>query len=253
MLTIIPIPAFEDNYIWLLHNGREAVAVDVGDAEPLLAHLAEHDLRLIAVLNTHHHGDHTGGNEDLLRHIPNLAIYGDRRIGTVNRQIYAEETIVFQALPVGLEVLGVPGHTADHIAYYGANSLFCGDALFACGCGKLFEGTPQQAYASLQKFAALPDTTMIYPAHEYTLENIRFAKLVEPENAALIEREARDRESRNYGKPTLPVSLALEKSTNPFLRCSEPTVKQAVSRIAGRQLDDPVSVFAAVREWRNAF
>ncbi|MFA7239459.1 MAG: hydroxyacylglutathione hydrolase [Sulfuricellaceae bacterium] len=253
MLTIIPIPAFEDNYIWLLHNEREAVAVDAGDAGPLLEYLADHDLRLIAVLDTHHHGDHTGGNEDLLRHIPDLAIYGDRRIKTVNRPVGAGETVAFPLLPLSLEVLGVPGHTADHLAYYGANSLFCGDALFACGCGKLFEGTPPQAYASLQKFAALPDTTMVYPAHEYTLENIRFAKLVEPENIALREREARDRESRERGLPTLPMSLALEKSTNPFLRCSDPVVRQAVSRIAGRRLDDPASVFAAVREWRNAF
>lgn len=253
MLTIIPIPAFEDNYIWLLHNGREAVAVDAGDAEPLLEYLADHDLHLIAVLDTHHHGDHTGGNEELLRHLPDLAIYGDRRIETVNRPVVAGETIAFTMLPLSLEVLGVPGHTADHIAYYGANSLFCGDALFACGCGKLFEGTPPQAYASLQKFAVLPDTTLVYPAHEYTLENIRFAKLVEPENAALREREIHDRESREHGLPTLPASLALEKSTNPFLRCAEPSVRQAVSRIAGRQLDDPASVFAAVREWRNAF
>ena len=253
MLTIIPIPAFEDNYIWLLHNGQEAVAVDAGDAEPLLDYLAEHDLHLIAVLDTHHHGDHTGGNDDLLQHIPDLAIYGDRRIKTVNRPVGAGETIAFPTLPLSLEVLGVPGHTADHLAYYGANSLFCGDALFACGCGKLFEGTPAQAYASLQKFAALPDATLVYPAHEYTLENIRFAKLVEPENAALNAREARDRESRKHGLPTLPVRLALEKSTNPFLRCSEATVIKAASRFIGQQLDDPVSVFAAIRAWRNAF
>lgn len=253
MLTIAPILAFEDNYIWLLHNGREAVAVDAGDAEPLLAYLASHDLRLIGVLDTHHHGDHTGGNDDLLRHIPGLAIYGDRRIETVNRPVGAGETIAFPMLPLSLEVLGVPGHTADHLAYYGANSLFCGDALFACGCGKLFEGTPPQAYASLQKIAALPDATMVYPAHEYTLENIRFAKLVEPENEALRARETRDRESREHDLPTLPASLALEKNTNPFLRCSAPSVRQAASRIKGRQLDDPVSVFAALREWRNTF
>ena len=253
MLTVIPIPAFEDNYIWLLHNGREAVAVDAGDAEPLLDYLASHDLHLIAVLDTHHHGDHTGGNADLLRHLPDLAIYGDRRIATVNHTVGAGETIVFPTLQLSLEVLGVPGHTADHLAYYGANCLFCGDALFTCGCGKLFEGTPQQAYASLQKFAALPDGTMVYPAHEYTLENIRFAKLVEPENAALLEREVRDRESRERNLPTLPASLALEKRTNPFLRCQEPTVVEVASRFAGRRLDDQVSVFAAVREWRNTF
>jgi len=253
VLTVIPIPAFEDNYIWLMHNGREAVAVDAGDAEPLLDYLASHNLHLIAVLDTHHHGDHTGGNTDLLRHLPGLAIYGSRRIATVNHSVGAGATIVFPTLPLSLEVLGVPGHTADHLAYYGANCLFCGDALFTCGCGKLFEGTPQQAYTSLQKFAALPDGAMVYPAHEYTLENIRFAKLVEPENAALLEREVRDRALRERNLPTLPASLALEKRTNPFLRCQESIVIEAASRFAGRCLDDPVSVFAAVREWRNTF
>jgi hydroxyacylglutathione hydrolase len=219
----------------------------------LLDYLSRHDLRLIAVLDTHHHGDHTGGNADLLRQFPSLAIYGDRRMATVNRPVGAGLTIVFPTFPLSLEVLGVPGHTADHLAYYGVNCLFCGDALFACGCGKLFEGTPPQAYASLQKIAALPDGTMVYPAHEYTLENIRFAKLVEPENAALLEREVGDRKSRERGLPTLPASLALEKSTNPFLRCFDPAVIEAASRFAGRRLDDPVAVFTAVREWRNTF
>jgi len=253
MLSVIPIPAFEDNYIWLLHNGQEAVAVDAGDAEPLLEYLAAHDLRLIAVLDTHHHGDHTGGNTDLRRHIPDLAIYGDRRIATVNHAVGAGEILDFPALPLSLEILGVPGHTADHLAYYGANRLFCGDALFTCGCGKLFEGTPRQAYESLQKFAALPDETLVYPAHEYTLQNIRFAKLVEPENDVLREREVRDRESRARNQPTLPASLELEKRTNPFLRCQEPAVVEAASRFAGQPLSDPVSVFTSLREWRNAF
>lgn len=251
MLTVIPIPAFEDNYIWLLHNGCEALAFDAGDAAPLLDYLAEHKLRLVALLDTHHHGDHTGGNTELLREIPGLAIYGDRRIATVNRPVAAGETLDFPTLPLILEVLGVPGHTADHLAYYGANRLFCGDALFTCGCGKLFEGTPPQAYASLQKMAALPDDTLIYPAHEYTLENIRFARKVEPRNAALLEREVRDRHTRARGLPTLPASLALEKATNPFLRCNETDVIEAVSRQAGMPLENPVSVFTAVREWRN--
>jgi hydroxyacylglutathione hydrolase len=253
MLTVIPIPAFEDNYIWLLHNGREAVAVDAGDAEPLLDYVAIHELRLIAVLDTHHHGDHTGGNADLLRQFPDLAIYGDRRIATVNRPIKAGARLEFPELPLSLEVIGVPGHTSDHLAYYGANCLFCGDALFSCGCGKLFEGTPPQAFASLERLAALPDQTLVYPAHEYTLENIRFAKMVEPHNAALLDREVHDRETRNHGRPTLPASLALEKRTNPFLRCREPAVVEAASSHIGRHLDAPGEVFAVLREWRNAY
>lgn len=251
MLTVIPIPAFEDNYIWLLHNGHDALAVDAGDAAPLLDYLAAHQLRLIAVLDTHHHGDHTGGNAGLLRQIPGLAIYGDRRIATVNHPVAAGETLDFPTLPLSLEVLGVPGHTADHLAYYGANRLFCGDALFTCGCGKLFEGTPPQAHASLQSIAALPDETMVYPAHEYTLENIRFAKKVEPYNAALLEREIRERETRARDLPTLPASLALEKTTNPFLRCRVAEVIEAASRWAEKPLTDEVSVFTAIREWRN--
>jgi hydroxyacylglutathione hydrolase len=251
MLTVIPIPAFEDNYIWLLHNGREALAVDAGEAAPLLDYLAEHGLRLIAVLDTHHHGDHTGGNAELLREIPGLTIYGDRRIATVNRPVAAGTALDFPALPLRFEVLGVPGHTADHLAYYGANRLFCGDALFTCGCGKLFEGTPQQAHASLQKIAALPDDTLIYPAHEYTLQNIPFARKLEPRNAALAEREIRERETRARGLPTLPATLALEKATNPFLRCAETEVVEAARRHSGKPLEDETSVFAAVREWRN--
>ncbi len=253
MLTVIPIPAFEDNYIWLLHNGREAVAVDAGDAEPLLDYLAIHELRLLAVLDTHHHGDHTGGNADLLRQFPDLTIYGGRRIATVNRPVEAGARLEFPELPLSLDVLGVPGHTSDHLAYYGANCLFCGDALFSCGCGKLFEGTPPQAFASLERMAALPDATMVYPGHEYTLENIRFAKLAEPHNADLLERETRDRETRNHGRPTLPAPLSLEKRTNPFLRCREAALIEAASRFAGRRLEDPVEVFAALREWRNAY
>lgn len=253
MLTLTPIPAFEDNYIWLLHDGRHALAVDAGDADPLLEYLDGQGLRLLALLNTHHHRDHTGGNEDLLARFPELPIYGSRRIASVNRPVGEGDVIAFPELDVRLQVLDTPGHTADHLAYYGANFLFCGDALFTCGCGKLFEGTPPQAYASLQKFAALPEQTQVCCAHEYTLENIHFARIVEPSNNALIEREIHDSDLRTHDLPTLPASLALEMLTNPFLRCSESSVMQAASRHVGRTLSDPVEVFAVLREWRNAY
>jgi hydroxyacylglutathione hydrolase len=150
-------------------------------------------------------------------------------------------------------VLEVPGHTRGHIAYYGAETLFCGDTLFACGCGRLFEGTPEQMHASLQKLAALPENTRVYCAHEYTLDNIRFARAVEPDNAALAARERQERSRRDAGRPTLPTTLALERSTNPFLRCTAPSVIAAASRHSGAPLSDPVRVFAAIRGWKNQF
>ncbi len=154
-------------------------------------------------------------------------------------------------LGVSFSVLDIPGHTRAHIAYYGAGALFCGDTLFACGCGRLFEGTAEQMYASLQKLAALPEDTKVYCGHEYTLANIGFAKTVEPQNAALRARESRDRKLRDAGKPTLPSTLGEERATNPFLRCREPAVVDSVNKYMGARVSDPVRVFAAIRDWKN--
>jgi hydroxyacylglutathione hydrolase len=154
-------------------------------------------------------------------------------------------------LGVSFSVLDIPGHTRAHIAYYGAGALFCGDTLFACGCGRLFEGTAEQMYASLQKLSALPEDTKVYCGHEYTLANIGFAKTVEPQNAALRTRESRDRKLRDAGKPTLPSTLGEERATNPFLRCREPAVVDSVNKYMGARVSDPVRVFAAIRDWKN--
>jgi len=253
-MKIIPVPAFEDNYIWLISDGRYAAAVDPGDAEPVLDYLGRHGLLLTAILNTHHHRDHTGGNAALLRH-GKVPVFGPRgeNIPTVTHPVGEGDTVQLPELGAAFKVLDVPGHTAGHVAYYGANSLLCGDALFACGCGKLFEGTPAQMLVSLRKFAALPDDTRVYCAHEYTLENILFAKIVEPGNITLQERETHDRQTRERGLPTLPSTIALEKATNPFLRWDEPAVIEAAETFAKRTLADPVSVFAAIREFRNTF
>ncbi|MBU1689657.1 MAG: hydroxyacylglutathione hydrolase [Gammaproteobacteria bacterium] len=253
-MKIIPVPAFEDNYIWLICDEHYAAVVDPGDAEPVLDYLGRHGLRLAAILITHHHGDHTGGIETLLEHTA-VPVYGPRKenIPGISNPVGTGDTVQLPELGVEFAVLDVPGHTAGHIAYYGANSLFCGDTLFTCGCGKLFEGTPLQMHASLQKFAALPDETQVYCAHEYTLENIRFAKLVEPANRQLLEREARDLQTREQGRPTLPSTMALEKSTNPFLRCEHPAVIEAAVHFSGGPLDNAVMVFTAIREWRNRF
>lgn len=252
MIEIVPIPAFDDNYIWLIRQETSAVAVDPGDAEPLLDYLRNNGLDLAAVLLTHHHGDHCGGVPELKQRF-DVPIYGPRHetIPGITHAVGDGDVVSIPGQGTTFQVLEVPGHTAGHVAYYGINSLFCGDTLFTCGCGRLFEGTPEQMQASLARFAALPDATRVYCAHEYTLENIAFAKLAEPDNARLLERERRDRLTRERGLPTLPSSIELEKQTNPFLRWREPDVVAAASRFAGRPLSTPLAVFTAIRQWRD--
>ncbi len=254
MLKIFPIPAFDDNYIWAIHNTHELVVVDPGEAEPVLDFLKKEKLQLTAILITHHHGDHIGGNRELLKHF-DIPVYGPahEKISTVTHPLEEGEEVFLPQLPLKLQVMNIPGHTAGHIAYYGANHLFCGDTLFGCGCGRLFEGTPEQMHISLQKLAQLPDETEIYCAHEYTLANIRFAKAVEPLNSDIIRRFEHDQHLRNQGKPTLPSTISMEKLTNPFLRCTEPAVIAAASTYKKATIPDTVSVFAAIREWKNNF
>ena len=253
-VSVVPIPAFKDNYIWLIRNQRYAAVVDPGDASPVLNYLRREKLELAAILNTHHHADHVGGNAGLLREFP-VPVYGPRNesIPNVTHPLAEGDRVSVPLLGLEFGVLDIPGHTAGHIAYYGANLLFCGDTLFACGCGKLFEGTAQQMYSSLEKLSNLPDATLVYCGHEYTLANIQFAKAADPQNAALLKREANVRELRERGMPTLPSDIRLEKATNPFLRCNNPEIVRNASRAAGRALNDPVSVFASIREWKNNF
>ena len=252
MLEIVPVKAFKDNYIWTLRNGKRAVVVDPGDARPVIDYLAREELELVAILATHHHADHVGGIAALLER-SRVPVYGPRGepIETLTRAVGEGDTVTIPELDVSFAVLDIPGHTRAHIAYYGADCLFCGDTLFACGCGRVFEGTPEQMYASLEKLRALPDSTRVYCGHEYTLANIGFARSVEPGNAALGAREARDRKLRDAGKPTLPTTLGEEKATNPFLRCLEPAVVESANNYLGARAADPVRVFAAIRDWKN--
>jgi hydroxyacylglutathione hydrolase len=255
-LEIVPVAAFRDNYIWTLRapRGRSAVVVDPGDAAPVLEHLAREGLELSAILATHHHPDHVGGIAELIaqRKVP---VYGPRGepIASVTHPVGGGDEVLLPQLGVSFQVLDIPGHTRAHVAYYGAGALFCGDTLFACGCGRLFEGTAEQMFASLEKLRALPDDTRVYCGHEYTLANIGFARAVEPRNDALASREERARRLRDAGQPTLPSTLGEEKQTNPFLRCAEPAVIESANKYLGARIADPVRVFSAIRDWKNRF
>ncbi|HEV3008617.1 MAG TPA: hydroxyacylglutathione hydrolase [Burkholderiales bacterium] len=253
MLEVVPVKAFKDNYVWTLRNATHAAVVDPGEAQPVLDYLVREKLELAAILATHHHPDHVGGIAELLR-VHKVPVYGPRNepIPTLTQPVSEGDTVTVPALGVSFSVLDIPGHTRAHIAYYGAGALFCGDTLFACGCGRLFEGTAEQMYTSLGKLRALPDDTKVYCGHEYTLANIGFARGVEPQNAALVARETRDRRLREAGKPTVPSTMREEKATNPFLRCTEPAVVESVNKYLGTRVSDPVRVFAAIREWKNS-
>lgn len=253
-MDIQSLRAFEDNYIWLLREGRRVVVVDPGDEAPVLRYLAEEDADLAAILLTHHHGDHTGGVAGLLARHP-VPVFGPagESIAGVSVPLREGDKIALPDFHADLKVIDVPGHTRGHIAYYGEGALFCGDTLFACGCGRLFEGTAAQMWASLGKLAALPPETGAYCAHEYTEPNIRFALAVESGNAALLTRAGRVAELRRNLQPTVPFTLAEELATNPFLRCAQPEVVRAAERHCGTALPDAAEVFAALREWKNGF
>lgn len=251
MFEVSFIPAFKDNYIWLLTLGKRAVVVDPGDAAPVLARLDADGLSLEGILITHHHADHQGGVAELLARGPvRVHAPGNESITGCTHPLYGGETIEILGQPV--TVMAVPGHTLGHLAYRADGVLFCGDTLFGAGCGRLFEGTAAQMSGSLGSIAALPDSTRVYCAHEYTEMNLRFALAVEPGNLALQARVARVASLRAAGLPSVPSALGEEKATNPFLRCSEPAVIEAALR-HGATARDSVSVFAAIRGWRNSF
>jgi len=254
MLTLICLPAFTDNYIWVLHDGRHAIAVDPGDPAPLVAFLDAHQLSLAAVLITHHHRDHTGGNT-LLRQRYGCAIYAPDNpcIPDVSHILRGGDAVNIAAPALHLDVLATPGHTLDHISYVGHGYLFCGDTVFGCGCGKLFEGNPAMMAASLDAILSLPDATRVCCAHEYTLSNIDFAKTIDADNPALLEREHADRELRAQGRPTLPSTLALEKATNPFLRFHDPHMTAFATGYLDRPHPDPAEVFGAIRAAKDAW
>ena len=264
LLQVWPIPAFDDNYIWCIHDGKSAFVVDPGDAAPVMEYLAQNELKLTGILITHHHADHTGGILNLLNALDKtIPVYGPTGDNIPGRTQIAKEgdKIEMTAPRISLSVYEVPGHTLSHIAYFAnmqANvlepMLFCGDTLFASGCGRLFEGTPSQMSASLAKFAALPKNTLVYCTHEYTLSNIRFALAVEPNNQNLLSWAERAQELRSKGLPTLPTTIGQELQVNPFMRCNHAEVITSAKQASGQaDLPSPAHVLAVIRAWKDRF
>lgn len=255
MIQISALPAFTDNYIWLLqdHSTQRCAVVDPGDAAPVQAWLDAHPGWVLSdILITHHHHDHVGGVQ-ALKNATNATVYGPASENIPARDQALHDNDQISVLGWDFDVYAVPGHTLGHIAYYHHGLLFCGDTLFAAGCGRLFEGTPAQMHHSLGRLAALPEDTLVYCTHEYTLSNLKFAAAVEPGNpdiAARLEKVARQ---RNEGIMTLPSTLALEKLTNPFLRTTETSVKQKADERNGQRNQTPSEVFAALRAWKDKF
>lgn len=256
-MKLVPLPAFQDNYLWVLHDGQRALVVDPGDAQPVLDYLQQTGLQLEAILVTHHHQDHIGGLA-AVREATGAKVFGPARETIPGPLRALEQGDRIQVLGLPFEVLDVPGHTAGHIAYYtpgmdGAPLLFCGDTLFSGGCGRLFEGTPAQMMDSLDKLAALPADTRVCCTHEYTLANLRFARAVEPANEDLARYQRECQALRDRGEPTLPAELGEEKRINPFLRTRQPSVVRAAQAYNGADAGDEVAVFAAIRQWKNEF
>jgi hydroxyacylglutathione hydrolase len=257
-MNLLPLPAFTDNYVWMLHNGRQAVVVDPGDSAPVVQALQQLGVQLQAILVTHHHADHVGG-VDALREATGAVVYGPARERIPEPLLRLAQGDTVDVLGLRFAIIDVPGHTAGHIAYYcaemdGAPLLFCGDTLFSGGCGRLFEGTPAQMLHSLDQLAALPGDTRVCCTHEYTLSNLKFARAVEPGNAALLHYSSQCEALRARGEPTLPSRMALERDINPFLRVRQPEVTRAAQGFDAQvPQDNAVAVLAALRQWKNEF
>jgi hydroxyacylglutathione hydrolase len=256
-LNVLPVPAFSDNYIWLIESParpRAVVAVDPGDARPVIDELKRRNLELGAILLTHHHPDHIGGVPGL-RQFNEVPVIGpdDDRIACKTRTVRDGERCELPELGLGFETLAVPGHTVSHVAFFGHGALFCGDTLFSAGCGRMFEGNPKQMNASLNRLRALPPDTQVFCGHEYTAANLRFALTVEPGNTAAQDYQEQVRQVRSTGNPSLPSTLSLEIKVNPFLRCDNASVRAAAETHSGKVLSESSDVFAVLRAWKDQF
>jgi len=256
-LHVTAVAAFSDNYIWLIHglnNHAHVVAVDPGDAQAVIQTMNQRQLTLAGILVTHHHADHTGGVMELIQRW-GVPVYGPAKemIPGTPHKVSDGSQISFNDLGLQFSVMDIPGHTEGHIAYVGHESLFSGDTLFSGGCGRLLGGTAPQLWQSLNRLAALPVTTKVYCTHEYTVGNLMFASVIEPDNSAIADYLEQCRERRAQDRPTLPTSIGIELNINPFLRVAMGTVKRSAEQHVGHALDSPLEVFTALREWKNHF
>ena len=254
MINIEPIKAFNDNYIWLATTNEGSIVIDPGEAHKTIKYLKENDLNLDAILITHHHIDHTGGIEDMLK-FRSVDVYGPvNNIPSINKQL--RDGDLFSVIGIDFKIIEIPGHTLDHIAFFSENNgnpvLFCGDTLFSSGCGRVFEGTFEQMHESILKLKSLPANTKIYSGHEYTQSNLKFAMEVEPLNQKLISRYNDVQDLLNKGIPTLPTTLELELEVNPFLRCQAREVQNSVVKQFNTSNHED-EIFKALRQWKDNF
>lgn len=253
MSNITPVAAFSDNYIWLIPTGKHSIAVvDPGEATAVISYCQQHRVHCSAILITHHHADHTGGILPLSTEA-SIPVYGPATEDIAGVTHTLNEGDQIQIGEYEFEVMHIPGHTLGHIAYVSEDILFCGDTLFSGGCGRLFEGTAEQMYHSLQRLAALPDATQVYCAHEYTLANLQFARKVEPSNSAITERIQTVTELRQQNQPSLPSRIDIEKNTNVFLRTEQKEIIAQVKAHTGLTPQNPIETFAAIRAWKDQF
>ncbi|WP_395375288.1 hydroxyacylglutathione hydrolase [Marinicella sp. W31] len=255
MIKIHPVPAFNDNYIWVIHDHTHALIVDPGESQAVLDYLHTHQLQLTAILITHHHYDHINGVEEILKHHPQADVFApeDERIPCSNTRVHEGSLVQFTQPEISLHVLETPGHTLSHIVYHNDAYLFCGDTLFSLGCGRLFEGTPEQMLNSLNKIKNLPKQLKVYCTHEYTLDNIRFTEAADPENPSVGDYKQEVLKLRAQNLPSLPTNLARELSLNPFLRSDDVKIQSNLHNALQITVEDEVATFAALRSWKDRF
>ncbi|MCX7554082.1 hydroxyacylglutathione hydrolase [Marinicella sp. S1101] len=253
-IQINPIPIFNDNYVWVIDNGTHAVIVDPGKAEPVNDYLQQHQLKLSAILITHHHWDHINGLETLIAQ-HQCSSFGpvEDRIEHISNRVKEGDVVNLPELDLSFRVIETPGHTTSHICFFGNDLLFCGDTLFSMGCGKMFEGTPEQYIHSLNKLKELSPETMVYCTHEYTLSNIAFAQRIDPDNEAIAKKKSKSEQLRSHDLPTLPFKLSDEIKLNPFLRTDDQAFRDALSTKKNVKLDDEASFFAFLRTAKDNF